>query len=336
MNIAAAKRGERIIVRLGAVVSIIGPLILYWGTFTSKFGWGSDDYLTMGLAGCRPFQEVLSCFFHRGILIRYSPLPQLYSWVLVQIGGSSRAVQGAGGFVLHLAAVWALYHAAWRLSRSRVAGALTAVLWSSSTVHLHRFLSPIILCQECLMVCFLALSLTLLFSRQWKLTPLPMGLAMLTKEYAAMFPAILTAAWLVMLARAWEQKGRLRRTHYLSRGWIIATCWLIALLYVGLHVRYGSLRDVTAADVAGLMDPTRGGGSWTGSWTKAWTAFTWDNESILFRSFEFILWPALPGLSYPSVILRGTARPRSFFSRRSCCSLFCHWILLDSSGHGDR
>jgi hypothetical protein len=153
----------------------LGPLILYWQTFTNKYGFVADDLLVMGKWGCRPFRDMIGQFFHLSEGLYYRPLHHLFGWFQTQVGGSARWVHAGVDFVVHLAAVWALYCAAARLSRSRVAGILAAALWSASSVHLNAFLAPPCHVPERIRAFTVALALALFLSKRWKWTPLALA-----------------------------------------------------------------------------------------------------------------------------------------------------------------
>jgi hypothetical protein len=133
-----------------------------------------------------------------------------------------------------------------------------------------------------------------------------MGIGLLSKEWAAMIPFILTALWALILAGSWEQTGRIRGTLALRRGWGLAACWLVVLVYVGLQAHFGSLRPGSALTLTALARP--GETTLTNkTWGQVWTGFLSDNEMDLLRSFEFVLWPVLPGHTFPSLTVRASA-----------------------------
>lgn len=312
VRIAQARRQERIIVTLGVLAFAVGPLVLYGETFTNRFGLWSDDLYVLGIWGPKPFRAILGGFFQICEIRAYRPIAQVISWVCYQIGGSSRFVYAGTSYLIQLCAAWALYCATARLSRSRLAGVLAAMLWASSSVNFYSFLCPLTMISDRPCMLFAALSLALFFSRRWKLAPVAVGFGLLSKEWCLVLPAILTAAWLLMLARTWELTGRLRRGPSLTRGWVIAACWLMVIPYIGLQ--YG--KGVFAQSV--MKQPT---------WAAMWNGLASDLYLNLGRSFEFILWPLLPNHTYDSSALRPNNAPTLIYLMASMLLLV---LLVDA------
>jgi len=300
MNLPNARHGERAILILGALVAAVCPVALYWPTYTSRFGWALDDFSCMGMFGALSFNGVLTSFLHTDHTHYYRPLHVVVTWILTQTGGTSRLFEAGSLHVLHLVGVGLLYYATSRISRSRVIGVLTAALWSVSSVHLPALLSPPALIPERLCALCLGAAMALFLTRRWKWTPLPLVVALFSKEWGVMIAPILTMLWALMLAEAWQSTGRLKSSEAFEKRRTLAVCWVAVAVYMFFQVRYGVLER------SGPLTPGvfEGKAMFIAPVGVLWRVFTCDMELNFYRTFEFLLWPVLPGHSYNSVMPR--------------------------------
>jgi len=300
MNLSNARRGERAILILGALVAAVCPVALYWPTYTSRFGWALDDFSCMGMFGGLSFGEVLKSLLHTDHTHYYRPLHVVVTWILTQTGGTSRLFQAGSLHALHLVGVWLLYWATARISHSRAIGALTAALWAVSSVHLPALLSPPALIPERLCALCLGAAMALFLTRHWKWTPLPLVVALFSKEWGVMIAPILTVLWALMLAEAWQSTGRLKGSEAFEKRRTLAVCWVAVAVYMFMQMSYGVLER------SGPLTPGvfEGKAMFIAPVSVLWRVFTCDVEMNFYRTFEFLLWPVLPGQSHNSVMPR--------------------------------